>query len=310
MSVSQLQVIAPISVTTAMLTASNVAEPATGDSPDPAAWSSGTTYAQGDRVHVASTHLIYESLQNSNLAKDPTSAANIAWWVEVGATNRWRMFDSSNTTQTTKVDGMDFSVKPGIASSAVALLNVTGATSVRVRQTDTVEGLVFDQTNPMQAPPTQSDWYAFFFDPIISKSSVTFDLPSYPDSTIRVEIIGSGVVGCGVAIIGRKRTIGLGVEMGARVGIQDYSRKERNAFGDMQLVERAYSKRADFSMLLSADEVDAVIDFLAGVRATPSVWVGSSKYGSTTIYGFYKDFDVTLQYADYASCTLSLEGLT
>lgn len=310
MSVSQLQVIAPIVVTSAMLTACNVPEPATGDSPDPAAWSGGTTYALGDRVHVASTHLIYESLQAGNIGKDPTSAANATWWVIVGATNRWRMFDLSNTSQTTMSGGLDVSLVPAQVYNGLALLTVTGATSIRVRQTDPVDGVVFDQTQAMQAPPTGAEWYAYFFDPIINKTSAIFDLKTYGSATLRVEITGSGVVGCGVAVIGRKRAIGLGLEMGARLGIQDYSRKERNAFGDMQVTQRAYSKRADFSMLLNSNEVDSVIDLLAGMRATPSVWVGSSKFGSTTVYGYYKDFDVTLQYADYATCTLSLEGLT
>lgn len=310
MSVSQLQVIAPISITSAMLSACNVPEPATGDSPDPEAWAAGTTYAQGARVHVASTHMIYESLQAANVGKDPTSAANSTWWVSVSATNRWRMFDSSNTSQTTRSGGIDVSLAPAQVYNGLALLNVTGATTIRVRQTDPVDGVVFDKTVVMQAPPTGADWYAYFFDPIINKNSAIFDLKTYGSATLRIEINGTTVVGCGVVVVGRKRSIGLGVEMGARLGIQDYSRKERNAFGDMQVTQRAYSKRAEFSMHLNSNEVDSVIDFLAGVRATPSVWVGSSKYGSTTVYGFYKDFDVTLQYADFAACTLSLEGLT
>jgi hypothetical protein len=293
-----------------MLTSSNVPLPATGDSPDPALWLVGTTYAVGNRVHIAgTTNKIYESIQATNLGKDPTDAANILWWVEVGAVNRWRMFDSSNTSQTTGVGGLDVSLTLAQVYNSLALLNVSGASSIRVRQTDAVDGVVSDQTIAMQAPPSSAEWYNYFFDTITNKTSANFDLKTYGSAVLRIEIIGAGVVGCGVAVTGRKRAIGLGVEMGARVGIQDYSRKERNAFGDMEVTERAYSKRADFSMLLNASEVDSLIDFLAYMRATPSVWVGSSKYGSTTIYGFYKSFDITLQYADYAACTLSLEGL-
>lgn len=304
---NELQVIAPISITTAMLIASNVAEP---DVLDPAAWAAGTTYALGARVFLASTHTIYESLQNGNLGNDPTAASSLTWWVAVGATNRWRMFDNSNTSKTTRMGGLDVSIAPWQVYNTLVLLGVEGATSIRVRQTDPTDGVVFDQTIVMQAPPTRADWYAYFFDPIINKTSANFDLKTYGSATLRIEINGITTVGCAVAVVGRKRFLGMGVEMGARLGIQDYSRKERNAFGDMQLVQRAYSKRADFSMLLTANEVDSAQEFLASIRTTACVWVGSSKYGSTTIYGFYKDFDITLQYADYAACTLSLEGLT
>jgi len=98
--------------------------------------------------------------------------------------------------------------------------------------------------------------------------------------------------------------------MGARVGIQDYSRKERTDFGDVVLVERAFAKRASFQLLLRAAEVDSFNDFLASVRATPCLWIGSQRYESTTVYGFYKSFDIVIAYFDYSDCELELEGLT
>ena len=75
-------------------------------------------------------------------------------------------------------------------------------------------------------------------------------------------------------------------------------------------MERAYAKRASFSMLLRAGEVDAMQRFLSDVRATPCLWIGSSRYESTTVYGFYKSFDITISYFDYSDCDLELEGLT
>lgn len=308
------QVITPLVVTSAMLTSSNVPEPATGDSPDPAAWAIGTTYASGARVHVAGTvNKIYESLQAANVGKDPTDAANILWWVEVGSVNRWRMFDASNTSQTTIAGGIDVSLAPGSVYNGVALLNLSGVHDIRVRMTDTVDGVVYDHSESMQAPPLTADWYAYFFDAITSRNSlVLLDLPTYGSAVLRIQMNSAvGVVaGCGVAVVGRRRSFGHGIQLGARVGIQDYSRKERNAFGDYQVTQRAFNKRADFTMWLDGSEVDAVQDLLASLRATPCVWVGSSKYTSALIYGFYKDFEITIAYSDLSSCTLTLEGLT
>ena len=100
------------------------------------------------------------------------------------------------------------------------------------------------------------------------------------------------------------------LKMGARIGIQDYSRKERSEFGDVMLVERAFAKRASFSLLLTADEVDSFHQFLSEVRATPCLWIGSRRYESTTLYGFYKNFDIVISYFNYSDCELELEGLT
>lgn len=308
-----LQIIVPITVSTPMLLASNVAEPASGDSPDPAVWSASTTYGAGARVSLPATHLIYESAQAGNINRNPADGASVLWWVEVGATNAWRMFDQKNSSQTTRIGGIDVTLKPNQVYNGLALLNVAGATAARVTMTDSVDGVVFDETQALQAPPESADWYAYFFGDITTKNQAVFSLPTYGSAELRIRLAapsGSAVVGCGVAAFGRRRSFGLGVEAGARVGIQDYSRKERNAFGDYQVTRRAFNKRAEFTMWLRANEVDSVQDLLASVRATPCVWIGSGKYAATLIYGFYKDFDINLQYADLSSCSLSLEGLT
>ena len=44
--------------------------------------------------------------------------------------------------------------------------------------------------------------------------------------------------------------------------------------------------------------------------ATPCVWIGDNNYASTVIYGFYKDFDVVINYHTVSDCNLELEGLT
>ena len=111
-------------------------------------------------------------------------------------------------------------------------------------------------------------------------------------------------------LLGQARQFSMGVKLGARVGIQDYSRKERNDFGDVMVVERAFAKRASFSLLLAAGEVDALYQFLSEVRASPCLWIGSNRYESTTVYGFYKNFDIVISYYDYSDCELELEGLT
>ena len=121
-----LKVIPPLTITDSRLTSSNVAET------DYAAWSSATTYSLGQRVIVVSTHKVYESLQNSNLNKDPTLASNATWWIEVSPTNRWKMFDISNTTQTTNADSIVVTITPGQVVNSVSLMNLEGI-SIRAK---------------------------------------------------------------------------------------------------------------------------------------------------------------------------------
>lgn len=298
-----LKVIKPTSVTDAMLISTDVPED------DYPVWSSATTYALGARVIVVADHSVYESLQATNTAHTPSTSPT--WWIRVGPTNRWKLFDTSNSTQTVKASSMSYTLKPGNAITAVGVLNLTGATSIRVRLIDPTYGTVYDKTTDLSALPELSDWWHWFFGVRSSPSlNVLTDLPSFPDSQLTVDITGTVDLAVGVLIFGQAASIGIGIEYGARVGIQDYSRKETNEFGDIVLVQRAFAKRANFDMKLTKGETDSIQSILANLRATPCLWIGSSLYESTIIYGFYKDFDISISYPTYSDCSIEIEGLT
>lgn len=298
-----LKLVKPMAVTAAMLT-TNVLEN------DYAAWVSGTTYALGDRVIRTSVHKVYERLVAGAGATAPESDATN--WLEVGPTNRWKMFDGSNSTQTSRAGNITVTIAPGQVVNSIALLNVV-ATSVRIQVIDPVDGTVYDKTTTMQAPLDLADWYAYFFGTIQAKTQViATDLPNYGSASITVTITAAtGNAACGVCLLGLSRSVGdFGVAYGCRIGITDYSRKEKNAFGDTSFIERAYSKRATLDMLIPRNQVDYVSSLLSSVRATPTLYIASDEFESLAIYGFYKDWGVTIAYHDYSQCSLDIEGLT
>lgn len=298
-----LRVIRNISLTDAMLVATSVPEN------DHAAWNSGTTYAASDRVILTSTHRIYESLQGSNTNNPP--ATSPLFWAEVSPTNRWKMFDLSNTTQT-QVSASDYyEITPGQAINSVSLLNIDGVLTVRLRLTDPSFGLVYDQLADLTVVPPESSWYSWFFDERRRQTLFVADgIPSYPNATLRIDVTSSGAAYIGVCLFGSARSIGMDVQQGVRLGIQDYSRKERNEWGDTVLVQRAFASRASFQTLVQNRELDNTFRLLSELRATPCLWIGSDAYGSLSIFGFYNNFDITIAYADYSDCTIDIEGLT
>lgn len=300
-----LRVVKPLTITDAILQATDVTEA------DYSAWSSGTTYALGDRVIKTSTHKIYESLQGSNTNKDPADAANSAWWVEVSPTNRWKVFDTSNSTQTAKSTSLYYNLRPGVACNSIALLNLTSCTSARIRVTDPTAGVVYDETVPLVSDPSESDWYAYFFDPVVYRTSVVRTaLPSYGTADIRVDLAGGSTLAIGVLMIGSVTSIGEGVHAGARAGITDYSRKETNDFGDTVLVQRAFAKRVALTTWVRNSAIDVVFDALTALRAVPALWIGNADISPTIVFGFYKTFDLTVQYAQYSEMNIEIEGLT
>jgi hypothetical protein len=62
-------------------------------------------------------------------------------------------------------------------------------------------------------------------------------------------------------------------------------------------------------LVIDRNEVDSFSEYLASLRATPCLWIGSDQYASTIVYGFYQNFEILISYPTTSDCTLSLEGL-
>lgn len=303
MKTTALTVVRPVAITPAMIVSTNIPE---DDYPE---WDAEETYTLTERVMLSSTHKVYQSAKADNVGKDPATEPTA--WKEVGSTNRYRLFDRSISSQTAQASTISYRLRPGQAVTALGAMNLTGATSMRVRVVDPTYGTVYDKTLNLSSVPVATGWWQWFFGQRrVPTQALLMDLPSFPVADVLVDFTGSVELAVGVLLVGQSRQFSMGIRMGARVGIQDYSRKEKTEFGDTVLVERAYARRASFSMLLRASEVDELNNFLAEVRATPCLWIGSSRYESLTVYGFFKSFEIVIAYFDYSDTEIELEGLT
>lgn len=298
-----MKLIRPYDIVDATLTSCNVPET------DYAAYNPATTYSLGDRVIVvgANIHKIYESLQAANTGHTP--ATEPTWWLDCGATNKWKMFDHLVNNQTEYTGNMQFTLTCVGRINAIAFLNVY-ASSIRVIATDAIDGVVFDRTTNMQSNMGIVDWWSWFFEyPTWNSTLVITDLPIYSDLVFSITITGiGGISKCGECIIGLSKELG-DTLYGATVGIQDYSVKTRDTWGNYTIQERAYSKRANFTLDVPNGAIDNLEITLAGYRATPILYVGANQYGSTAILGFYKDFSINIAYFSFSTCSIEIEGI-
>lgn len=299
-----MKVIKPTLITDTEFVSSTVAEN------DYAAWNSGTTYNLADRV--IKNHRIYESLQGSNLNKDPVLTSSSTWWLDVGPTNRWAMFDQQVNTQTVAAGTtMTVVLNPGIINT-LALVELTGA-QAQVTMTVTGIGTVYDATKNFDATPI-IDWYGYFFEPYDIATEVVFDgLPPYATGQVTVVITASsGQAKCGGLILGTAYEMG-DVQYGARAGIIDYSRKDTNAFGVVTIVKRKFSKRMGVNLTVENSAIRRLQTLLADLRSTPCLWIGvpddTDTYGPLVVFGFYRDFQIEIAYPTQSSCSLEIEGM-
>lgn len=298
-----MKLIRPMTVTSARLTSSNVSETV-------ALYNALTTYSIGNTVRqdAADGSWLYESLANSNTGNALTDTTK---WLAKGATNRWQAFDGSVSSQTTNSTSIEYVIEASGRVDTVAILNVDAA-SVQVIAEDATDGEVYNETFSLVSPSGVSDIFAWLTEPIerLADLEITGIPTLYAGLTVTVKINAPGsTAAVGAVVLGLAKDIG-GTQYGAQVGIKDYSVKGTDDFGNVTVIERAYSKRANFNVWVDSGLVDQVQVLLARYRAIPIIYSGSSAYGSTLIYGFFRDASVEIAGPNHSLLTIEIEGLT
>lgn len=299
-----MRLIKPVEITPAKLISSNVPET------DYPAWSVSATYDIGDRVLL--DHHIYEALAIVAAGVKPGAEVvdkdHPAKWQDRGMDNRWRMFDDKVESLTTNPGTIEVRIRPGAVINSMALFNLQGK-SVTITMIDPVEGEVYRKTLSL-VDAGVTNWYDWFFEPIGKRTDVVvLDMPPYGSADIVLIIdAGAEVAAIGHTVIGAVKRIGTAL-YGTSVGINDYSRKSTDEFGNTIVVQRSFSNRAEFDVTLDTSEVTRVRRLLAELRATPVVWIGEESYEATILFGFYKDFQIVFSGPTVSDCSITVEGV-
>ncbi|AXQ65831.1 MAG: hypothetical protein [Caudoviricetes sp.] len=304
-----MRVVKPVAITDAMLT-SNIPEP--DASVGEVLWTAGT-YNTGDRRILTSTHTIYQVVADPSTtdAPDVGVAKTVPTWVVVGSTNKWAMFDQVNDTKSAASSPIEIEIETGQLTNSLAVFNLNGSSDVTVTMTDPVVGIVYTNNIDMIDNSDVVDYYEYFFSPIINKTEfVLLDLPAYKNATISVSIAGDAAISLGTLIVGAQITLGVAL-YGTSMQLLDFSRKERNEFGNYVIVPRRTSKLVDFDVIIDKAKIGYVFNQLASMTTIPAVWVGTDvNDDSTLVYGYYKDSQINIDGPVKCTATLQIEGLT
>ena len=272
------------------------------------AWAAGT-YNAGDRVLF--NHAVYEALTTTTDQPDTGAAAVPATWVFVSVSNRFKMFDTTVGVGTTNPNSIQVKLQPTNVSTSVVLFNVVGATANLTVTSDT--GLeVYNETIDLADFSMVTSYYNYFVSPVdmTGSTEIAFlDIPAYSGAIFELTIdAGTGTASCGEMVLGPANEIAT-TNFGTSVGIRDYSIKEVDEFGNIRIVQRAYSKRAEYDVTVETAQVGYFNNFLAGIRTTPVVYIGDEDRPETIVYGYYRDFSVVLSGPSISECSLTVEGL-
>lgn len=276
-----MRFLVPTTIDDTTLVSSSIAE---DDAPD---WDIETAYTVG--ANALFEHRVFESL-TANTGKRPDE--NTADWVLIGPSNRYAMFDAVRSSVSSAAGSISVEMLLDDVS-ALSMIDVT-ATSVVIEVT-AGSSLVYSRTVTMDGVTPGSIYLA--------------DLPASTGATVTVEVTGSGTVSVASLQVGRVWVMG-DTLFGLGLGITDYSKVNTDEFGNQTFIRRGFSRQMTAQVRIPRAKVDATIRYLAGIRATPVVWIGSFDYASTFVIGFYKDFQVSISYPLVSDCSLTIEGIT
>lgn len=274
---------------------------------DAPVWEAGT-YDQGTKR--IQNHHVYEVLAESTTDAPADGVAKaVPTWLDLGVTNPWRAFDEKIGTVTSNPEAIRFSIRADQTINALAFFGVD-AGSIRVTVTDPSLGRVFEH----EATPVSTDgidnWYEYLFAPIeLVEDFVVLEVPAGTYGTIDISLDKpGGEAKLGALVLGQTSTLGVAL-YGTSIRLRDFSRKERDAFGNFVIQERDFSKVAEFDVAVDTANISAVQRTVAQYRAKPVVWIGEAAYESTIIYGFCTDFGVSISGPTISDATFSVEGL-
>lgn len=304
-----MKVIKPTTIADTMFVSSSIPET------DYTAWNAATSYTVGQRVMRAVTgvHRNFENLiagVNATLPELATTGATPRW-LDLGATNRWAMFDNKVGTVSSASTSFNTVLTPG-SISGVAALGLTGRT-LQIQMKSTVGGtVVYSNTINLDGTIITS-FYDWFFEDYQQLSDVTLtDLPSQytsPEVTFTLSST-AGTVSCGTFSLGKVYTLGLS-QYGATVGIISYSVKSTDVFGNTTVVKRQNSKRNNLKLMTDKALFNRTYKLLADLDSVPCVYIGAEALGyePLIVYGFWKDFSIDVSYPTMNLTNIEIEGL-
>lgn len=304
-----MRVVLPVSITPASLISTSVAEPATGET----SYAANITYAKGARAISTSTHRLYESLKPGNQGNPLPEAGVTAteWWLDLGPTMRWRMFDQLRNTGTSGPSPLSVTVTPGQRINTLAMLGIV-ADSAQITMVSNGQ-TVYQRTVTFSERRTIS-WTGYYFGEYRQRPNVPlFDLPPYAGAQVTVTFTrAAGDVTVGALIFGTFEELGE-VQLDAESDATNYSVVERDVFGETAtLVQRRSVPRATVTVWCENTRVRRITEIRAALNAVPALWSAIDDaehpyFDPLLILGIYKRFTISMAQPDHAVISLDLE---
>jgi len=244
------------------------------------------------------------------------------WWIKRGKywENKYRMFsetpdDVSIGPESETISSFTFTIKVPEHFRVLGFARLD-ATSIRVVTGDIDK--TFDLVTPAVETLPAGDTHKSFVAVLIEDSELGVFVPANQNVTITVihdkskrryyDPVAPVTAKLGYIVLGFLVKIGLTL-YGSTVGIIDYSKKERDAFGRADVLARNFTSTVRYRISIPTNQIYSVREFLAASRAYVTMYVGDLSLPETIVVGYFKNFSIPIEAFSDSVFDLEVEGL-
>ena len=253
---------------------------------DIAQWDAGQTYALGDAVMIGD--YIYQSLANDNTGQYPEITP--LYWALIGVRNSKAIWDKKYIhLKSWAPEKIELVLDAGSADTVI--FGGLEAISIEIEQKR--NGEIFQTYTESTARWLGHTFREYVFEPVDKKERAVVHLSPLLKQELHITINApGGIARCSYIVVGKKVYIGKTLPKG-QTGIVDFSKKDRTAEGIVYLKPGKVIDDGRYTVLIENQDFDTIKTRVKKRVGTPTVWIPTCK-NTTVIYGFLKDFRMTL----------------
>jgi hypothetical protein len=266
-------------------------------------------------VEGRSYRTVYQSLSASNIGNDPSTDDGTNW-LEIGATDRFKPLDRRISDPAVRAGQITYSLTMPRFCDGIAFFGLNAGT-VRVQVFDDASppAEIYDETINLVDTTEVVDWLSFFFGGVEYDTEAGLTgVPAYSGYRVDITIdASSGNAEVGQIVIGKTHVIGTTLD-GTTIGIEDYSTKERDDFGNVRIVERPFADTTTYQVAINSQDARRIKRIISRNRASPAVYfidqTEDVRGFGAMVYGFVSDLDIPVSSGSTSFMSIKIEGLT
>ena len=264
----------------------------------------------GDQVIKSSTHKVYQAITDNY--DDPEFGVDLIppSWVELYATNKYRMFDYVINTESSG-DG-DLMLTPNETATTISMFGLSNVSEIKVevREDDDAGDLIYSSTKDLSLITPISDLISS--DAIYQSKAIFDDLPTYSQPWIKVTATNADPLsnwGIGDIVLGNAKTMGKMTYLSS-TSRTSYDTVELDEFGNQTTISRPSAEYTTFEMVVFPQYSDYVERILKDSLNKPCVYVGDKQNGEKIFtFGYYERSPISYDDPSLCTTTLKVRGL-